>query len=114
MPNGMNKKRVAPISYRPPQSLREEFSARVEKSGLSICGFITHSIFNTPPPRQSRRPPIEQKLLAKLLNEAAKIHGDLQRVDSIDHEDILVQIEAATEELTIIRTALLKAMGRNP
>jgi hypothetical protein len=114
MPNGMNKKRAAPISYRPPQSLREEFSARVQKSGLSTCGFITHSIFSTPPPRQSRRPSIEQKLLARLLNEAAKIHGDLQQFSSCEGGEVAAQIEAATEELAIIRTALLKAMGRNP
>jgi len=38
------KKREAPISYRPPAALREEFFARVEKSGLSASGFITKSI----------------------------------------------------------------------
>lgn len=114
MPNGKTKKRAAPISYRPPQGLRGEFMERVEKSGLSTCGFITNSIFDTAPPRQSRRPPIEQKLLARLLNEAAKIHGDLQQIPSSDDDDVRVQIEIATQELTVIRTALLKAMGRNP
>jgi len=114
MPNGKIKKRAAPISYRPPQGLRDEFMERVGKSGLSTCGFITQSVFDTAPPRQSRRPSIEQKLLAKLLNEAAKIHGDLQHIPSADSDDVRVQIEAATEELTLIRTALLKAMGRNP
>lgn len=114
MSNGKNKKREAPTSYRPPQGLREEFATRVQKSGLSTCAFITQSIFDTAPPRQSRRPHIEQKLLARLLNEAAKIHGDLQQVDSIDHADTYAQIKAATEELSLIRTALLKAMGRSP
>ena len=87
---------------------------RVQKSGLSTCAFITKAIFDTAPPRQSRRPPLETKLLARLLAEAAKIHGDLQQVSTLDHEDIQVQIETATEELTIIRAALLKAIGRNP
>ena len=114
MPNRTKNKRTAPISYRPPQGLRDEFMERIKKSGLSTCAFITESIFNTAPPRQSRRPPIEQKLLARLLNEAAKIHCDLQQIPSSDGEDVRVQIEAATEELTLIRTALLKAMGRNP
>ena len=114
MPTGKTKKRAAPISYRPPQGLRDEFMERVQKSGLSTSAFITHAVFNLAPPRQSRRPPLEEKLLARLLNEAAKIHGDLQQIPSCDSEDIQAQIEAATEELTLIRTALLKAMGRNP
>ena len=114
MPNGRKKKRAAPISYRPPKGLREEFAERVQKSGLSTSAFITKSIFDVAPSRQSRRPPLEQKLLAKLLSEAARIHGDLQQLSSGESEDIQAQIETATDELTVIRTVLLKAMGRNP
>jgi len=114
MPDRKTKKRTAPISYRPPESLREEFTARVEQSGLTISAFITKAIFNTLPSRQSRRPALEQKLLAKLLNEAAKIHQDLQRVDSQYDDDIREQISVAIDELTVIRAALLKAMGRQP
>ena len=50
------KKREAPISYRPPAALREEFHSRVEKSGLSASAFITKSVFGNDAPRQSRRP----------------------------------------------------------
>ena len=56
MPDSTNRKREAPISYRPPKGLREEFHARVEKSGLSTSAFITKAVFATDPPRQSRRP----------------------------------------------------------
>jgi len=52
------KNREAPISYRPPETLREEFRARVEKSGLSVNAFITQAVFASPPPRQSRRPAV--------------------------------------------------------
>lgn len=114
MPDSKTKKRVSPISYRPPESLREEFTARVEQSGLSISAFITKAIFNTIPSRQSRRPVLEEKLLAKLLNEAAKIHQDLQQVDVYDDEAVREQISVAIDELTVIRAALLKAMGRQP
>jgi len=114
MPDHKVKKRAAPISYRPPESLREEFTARVEQSGLSISAFITKAIFNTVPSRQSRRPALEEKLLAKLLHEAAQIHHDLQKIDVFDDDAVREQIGVAIDELTIIRAALLKAMGRQP
>ena len=81
---------------------------------MSTCAFITKSVFDTAPPRQSRRPPLEEKLLARLMNEAAKIHDDLQQLDAADHDEISEQIDTATGVLIEIRAALLKAMGRNP
>jgi hypothetical protein len=110
MPNGKKQKRAAPISYRPPAGLQEEFLARVEKSGLSTCAFITKAIFNEEPPRQSRRPDLEEKLVARLLNEAAKIHGELKALDTVDD----AKLDTALDTLVEIRAALLKAMGRNP
>ena len=51
------KKRKAPISYRPPASLQEEFEMRVERSGKSVNGFITSAIFSGDVPRSPRTPP---------------------------------------------------------
>ena len=45
------KKRPSPISYRPPESLREAFKARVEQSGLSQSGFITKAVFGDDIPK---------------------------------------------------------------
>lgn len=115
MQDRKDKKREAPISYRPPQKLRDEFHLRVQKSGLSTNAFITQVVFNQDPPRQSRRPSIEEKLLAKLLNETAKIHHDLHEISQTsggdDHNMPLM--EEAVDALIEIRASLLKAMGRN-
>lgn len=113
MPDKKDKKREAPISYRPPSKLRDEFQSRVEKSGMSTSAYITKSVFNQTLPSQLRRPPIEQKLLAKLLFEAAKIHGDLQQIATQGNGDNQ-QLETAIEALIEIRAALLASMGRNP
>ena len=111
-----DKKREAPISYRPPKDLRDEFHSRVQKSGLSTAAFITKAVFNEAPNRQSRRPSIEEKLLARLLNEATKIHHDLhEKSQTNGGETCNAQLmEEAVSALTEIRAALLKAMGRNP
>ncbi len=114
MPDRKYTKREAPISYRPPKSLRGEFRARVEKSGLSTSAFITKAVFATEPPRQSRRPSMEAELLARLLAQAAKIRDELHEISLAGSDDRGAVIEAAFDELTEIRAALLKAMGRNP
>ena len=111
-----NGKRPAPISYRPPVSLEGEFNSRVEKSGLSISAYITKCVFNHAPPRQSKRPAASQKLLAKLLSEASKIHEDLQVIRRTpelapEHQ---VLFEEACKDLSEIRAAILKTMGRQP
>lgn len=109
------KKREAPISYRPPAELREEFHARVEKSGLSVCAFITKSVFDREPPRQSRRPAAAQKELARLMAETARISSQLRALEQAgpdgDYEHVLDDI---SRSLADIRTLLLQAMGRSP
>jgi hypothetical protein len=115
MPERRQKKRPPPISYRPPRALEEEFYARVEKSGLSFNAFLTNGWHAQAAPRQSRRPALEQKLLARLLGEAAKIRDDLHAIalSGADNGNTRL-IEQAVGELTEIRAALLKSMGRKP
>lgn len=110
------KKKEPPISYRPPKDLRAEFYARVERSGLSTNAFITKAIFNTTTPRQTRRPPIEKQILARLLAQSARICDRLNEIAQTGDDDSrnTLIIEAAFDELTAIRAALLQAMGRKP
>ena len=118
MPDRKDSKRSAPVSYRPPKALRGELLARQLRSGLAMNAFITQAIFeNAPVTHQSRRPPIEKADLARILNHAAQIRQQLDDIASLDDGDDNASdalIAAATEELAIIRAAILKAMGRQP
>ena len=114
MPDNNTPRREAPISYRPPAALRDEFRARVEKSGLSVSAFITQAIFERKPPRQARRPVVEQKSLAHLLGEAAKIRDALTHLAQGEGAQRPDLYEQAVADLTEMRSALLKAMGRKP
>lgn len=107
------KKRDAPISYRPPEALREEFRTRVEKSGLSVNAFITQAIFEAPAPRQARRAPIEQQQIARLLSETARLHDCLRELGQSDGADPAL-LAGALRDLQDIRAALLSALGRRP
>ncbi len=108
------KKREAPISYRPPAELREEFALRVEKSGLSTNAFISKCCLDVDPPRTSRRPALEEKLLCKLLAQAAQISSQLHEIQLANGGENTLLLEQAAAELMLIRAALLKAMGRQP
>lgn len=109
------KSRPAPISYRPPVGKREEVIARAQREGLSVSAYLTKCVFNKLPPRQTRRPPLEKKLVAKLLGEAARIRDALHEISLHgDCQENALLVEQAVEQLIEIRTLLMKAMGRKP
>ena len=109
-------KRKAPISYRPPASLQEEFEMRVQRSGKSVNGFITSAIFSGDVPRSQRTPPVESEMLAKLLFQAAQIRDELREIAEGDGDRDWAEEHyiAACQDLSEIRAAVLKFMGRVP
>lgn len=102
-------KRPAPVSYRPPERLRDEFYVRAQNSGLSLNAFITQSVFGASAARQKG----DRKLAACLLSQAAQINDRLADLDqacqSARQEAIL---QECRDELAEIRAALLKQMGK--
>lgn len=107
------KKREAPISYRLPEDLREEFRTRVQTSGLSVNAFITQAIFAGAAPRQARRPSIEKQDLARLLAEAAQLRAQLETLPLEGARQVQLH-EEAVATLRDIRALLMQAMGRAP
>lgn len=109
--------RDAPISYRPPERLREEFAARVDASGLSTNAFITASVFGRDAPRARRVAGPQQKTVARLLAEAARITGRLQAVAPVSAgtpPPLAALLQECRDELAEIRTCLMLALGRDP
>lgn len=99
------RKRPAPHSYRPPTKLADEFEARVRSSGLNTNAFITQAVFSRKNSDAGTR-----KLLARLLLTCAEIK-DFVRFLNEDEElrEVSQHIET---ELRIIRTTLMKLLGR--
>jgi hypothetical protein len=116
MPAERTSKRKAPISYRPPEELREEFERRVSASGLSTSAFITKSWSGGDPPRQSRRPTIDHQAVAKLLMALASVRDQLQAIATASRQGGAsgAAFEEAVRSLTEIRAACFKAVGRKP
>lgn len=116
MENRGKTKREAPISYRPPKGLRDEFAQRVERSGLSINAYITKAIFAEAAPR-SRRQPSERELdMTRILAPGADIQAFFAFVEKHCTEDpeIITEIEKARDALSEIRSAVFRANRRQP
>ena len=104
-------KREAPISYRPPYELREQFRARVEESGLSVNAFITAAVFGDDAPKPARRASASRADVARLLAETALLNKRLKGLGEAADPALL---EDAIRALREIRAACLKALGRSP
>lgn len=111
------KKRAPPISYRPPERLRDEFAARVRNSGLSLNGFITRAVFAGAAPRARSKPALDHTAAALLLAQAAAIAdrlGALPESAPGDSQERDEALHACHEELLLIRTFLMQLAGREP
>jgi len=105
------KKREAPISYRPPHELREQFRARVEESGLSVNAYITAAVFGDDAPKPARRASAPRADIARLLAETALLN---ERLKGLAGEADPALLEDAVRNLREIRAACLRALGRAP
>jgi hypothetical protein len=117
MPEQDDKKREAPISYRPPKELRAEFDERVLASGLSTSAFITKCVFGRDPPRRPRRPSVEHEAVAQILAGLAQVRDELHAITTHLGEGGAADralIEEAFRPLTEMRAVCFKALGRKP
>lgn len=96
---------------------RAAVDAAAEKAGLTTGSYARQVLLGAPAPRQVRRPPVERKELARLLGEVGKIGGNLNQLAKATNQGLTVyhnEILAALGGLRVLRTAILKALGREP
>jgi hypothetical protein len=109
------KKRLSPLSIRVTEEEKERIVENANKAGQSVSGYLKKLALNVDPPRQSRRPPVEQKMLAQMLAHAAAIRDQLHEISLTGADDRqALLMERAVDDLAEIRAALLNAMGRKP
>lgn len=96
--------------------MRDEFYARADKSGLSVSGFITASIFGQDAGRSQRKPSVERRDLVQLLAQCAAIRDQLSRLEDVasDNAESQTLFADAYRQLGEMRAACFKALGRTP
>lgn len=93
--------------------MRDEFTARVRNSGLSVNGYITRAVFAGEAPRTRPQPQLDRATAATLLAQAAGIADRLAALpDGVAERD--ETLCACREELLLIRTFLMQLAGREP
>ena len=107
------KKRGAPFSYRPTVAQRDAVVAAWKASGFSFSAFVTASILGKVVSHARRVSPIDHKMAAMLLSQAARIADRLgeAKPGCPVHAGLLQEARA---ELVEIRAALLVLLGREP
>ncbi|MEW8524861.1 MAG: hypothetical protein AB2552_17575 [Candidatus Thiodiazotropha endolucinida] len=113
MPDRKDKKRDAPISIRVTPEEKKQLFANAAKAGLSLSAYMKKLALDVDPPRQSRRPSLNQKILAKLSPYFAKNRDQLDRIEALggEHGNTPLMQEAVAT-LNEIRTILMKESGR--
>jgi hypothetical protein len=108
--------REAPISIRIPRHLREAFLRKVEASGYSKNGYILKAIFGADAPRATRTPPVQKEQLALILASLAATRDRLDDIAARAPGDasIAEATNAIGEDLVLLRTAVMKMLGREP
>lgn len=107
-------KRNPPFSIRLSKEERTEIETRAEAAGLTIGGYCKSVIFNSPPPRRSRRPPIDKVELARLLGEIGRLGNNLNQIAHKLHMESLVdlpELRDALKDLAILRASVVMALG---
>ncbi len=102
------------ISIRLSIDERIELESRADRAGLSMGGYCKSVIFNTPPPRRSRRAPLQKAELARLTAQVSKLGSNVNQIARQLHMTSaydIVELKEALVNLAEIRAAIMKALG---
>ena len=118
MSSGSEKRvRDRVITIRLSEDERASIDGAAESSGLVVGSYARQVLLGAPAPRQVRRPVVERRELARLLGELGKIGGNLNQLARAANSGVLVyegEIDAGLRDLSEMRDAVLKALGREP
>ena len=94
-----------------------ELNNRAENQRLSLSGYFRSAVLNTPPPPQSRRPPVDRKELGKLLGAIGSIGNNINQLAKVANAGSWPesqQLQSACDDIQWIRQTLMLALGTDP
>ena len=91
-------------------------SAAAAQAGHSIGAYLRTAALGTAGPRAVRRPPVEKEALARLLGEIGKLGSNVNQLARVANttgdQPVLAELAAARSAIEDMRSALMKALGR--
>jgi len=117
MAGSERRQRGETVTIRVTSDEKASLTAKASRAGLTLASYSRQTLINVAPPRQSRRPSVEAKAVAKLLAETGRIGGNVNQIarklnagNSADSAAI-AEIAGA---IIVMRDNLLIALGRAP
>ncbi len=102
------------LSIRLSDTERLDIESRAERAGLSMGGYCKFVIFNTDPPRRSRRVVPEKAELSRLIGQVSRVGANINQIakqlnmySAID----VVEVSNAMADVAELRTSIMKALG---
>lgn len=108
------RKQYPRLSIRLSDDERLDIEIRAERAGLSMGGYCKVVIFNTDPPRRSRRPSLDKAELSRLLGQAGMIGNNLNQVArqlNMYSAINIIDVQNALLDVADLRAAIMKALG---
>ena len=102
------------LSIRLSDTERLDIESRAQRAGLSMGGYCKFVIFNTDPPRRSRRVVPEKAELSRLIGQVSRVGANINQIakqlnmySAID----VVEVSNAMADVTELRASIMKALG---
>ena len=102
------------LSIRLSDTERLDIESRAERAGLSMGGYCKFVIFNTDPPRRSRRVVPEKAELSRLIGQVSRVGANINQIakqlnmySAID----VVEVSNAMADVAELRASIMKALG---
>ena len=102
------------LSIRLTDTERLDIENRAERAGLSMGGYCKFVIFNTDPPRRSRRVVPEKAELSRLIGQVSRVGANINQIakqlnmySAID----VVEVSNAMADVAELRASIMKALG---
>jgi mobilization protein NikA len=111
------RKRQYRVTIRLNEAEATELNKRADDSRLTLAGYFRSAVLNTPPPPQSRRPPVDRKELGKLLGAIGRIGNNINQLAKIANAGSWPEgksLHKACEDIQWIRHTLMEALGTKP
>jgi Mobilization protein NikA len=109
------RKRAAVLQARFTQAEAADIRARADRAGTTVASLIRSAVLAAEPPRATRRPTVNHKAVARMLGELGRVADAFrQAAGAADQGTCHALIDAATRDLSELRTVCFEALGREP
>ena len=108
------RKRQYRVTVRLTEAEATELNKRADDASLTLAGYIRFTVFDTPPPPQSRRPPVNRKKLGKLLGAIGRIGNNVNQLAKVANAGSWPEsksLQKACDDIRWIRHKLMEALG---